>query len=219
MDRIISVKGTGKVSVAPDYIEVLLGVSSQNMEYAEAVELANERVEKLQNAVKSAGFGKKDLKTTNYRVNTVHKSVRNENGEYRQEFAGYNCRYDMKLSFDLDTQTLAEVLEKIASSGAQPELNIQFTVKDADAVRKELLESAAENAREKAKILCNASGVKLGELVDINYYWSNSDFVSPTQYDANVCAMPLMAKRAAAPDMVPEDIQVSDSASFRWTIQ
>ncbi|MGM9603049.1 MAG: SIMPL domain-containing protein [Faecousia sp.] len=219
MDRIISVKGTGKISVSPDYIEVLLSISSQNMEYGEALELANDKVEKLQNAVKAAGFCKKDLKTTNFRVNTVHNNVRDENGEYHQKFAGYNCRYDMKLSFDFDTEILAKALGEIANFGAQPELNIQFTVKNPDAVRKELLESAAENARQKAEILCKASGVKLGELVNINYNWAECAFVSPTQYDVSAAAMPLMAKRVAAPAIVPEDIQVSDSAAFRWAIQ
>ncbi len=217
MDRIITVKGTGKASVAPDYILIYLGVFGQKKEYNDAVDCANDKLEKLQMAVIASGFDKDSLKTSNFRVDTVYENVRDEKGEYHQQFSGYKCHYDVKLGFDFDKALLGKVLSEIANCGAGPELNIQFTVKNVEAVRKELLEYAAENATEKAKALCNASGVKLGVLVGIDYGWSEQSFVSPTRYDVTNATMPLMAKRAAA-SFTPEDIQVGDSAVFRWEI-
>ena len=122
----------------------------------------------------------------------------------------------MVLGFAFDTKLLSKVLSEIAQSKAAPEVNIQFTVENADAVRRELLQSAAQNAREKAEILCQASGVQLGELVNIDYNWADRNFASATRYAVSNDAMPLMAKRAAAPEFTPENIQVKDSAAFRW---
>ena len=57
-----------------------------------------------------------------------------------------------------------------------PELSIVFTVKDPSAVNKELLKSATANAREKAEILCEASGVELGKLLIIDYNWGRTQY-------------------------------------------
>ncbi len=216
MDRLITVTGTGSVSVAPDYIEVYLNISGRKKDYAKAVDAANDKVLRLQEAVKACGLDKEALKTTNFRVDVQYENVRDEKGAYHQQFLGYLCHYDMKLSFAFDTKLLSKVLSEIAQSKAEPELNIQFTVENADAVRRELLQSAAQNAREKAEILCQASGVQLGELVNIDYNWADRNFVSATRYAVSNDAMPLMAKRAAAPEFTPENIQVKDSAAFRW---
>ena len=218
MDRFITVTGTGSVSVPPDYIEVYLNISGRKKDYSKAVDAANDKAVRLQEAVVACGFEKDDLKTTNFRVDVQYENVRDEKGTYRQQFVGYLCHYDMKLGFAFDTKLLAKVLAEIAQSKAEPELNIQFTVQNADAVRWELLQSAAQNAREKAEILCQASGVQLGELVNIDYNWADRNFVSATRYAVSNDAMPLMAKRSAAPEFTPENIQVKDSASFRWVI-
>lgn len=218
MDRFITVTGTGSVSVAPDYIEICLNISGRNTEYSLAVEQAGDKAACLQAAVAVCGFDKKALKTTNFRVDVQYENVRDEKGVYHQKFMGYLCRYDMKLGFAFDTGLLGDVLAHIAGSKAEPELNIQFTVENPEAVRAQLLQSAAQNAREKAEILCRASGVAMGELVHIDYGWADRSFVSATRYTVSNDAMPLMAKRAAAPEFTPEDIQVKDNASFRWLI-
>ena len=218
MDRIITVTGTGNISVAPDTIELSFSVSDLKKAYNKAFDGANGKAVRLQEAVKAVGFEEDSLKTTNFRVDTRYESIRDDKGNYKQQFTGYACCYDMKLSFAFDTSLLAKVLGQISDCGAEPELNIRFTVKDTDAVRKELLENAAQNALEKANILCKASGVQLGELVAIDYNWADRALVSNTRFEVSNDAVPLMAKRASGPSITPDDIQVKDSAVFRWTI-
>lgn len=58
----------------------------------------------------------------------------------------------------------------------------RFYCLDPSAVNKELLKSATVNAREKAEILCEASGVKLGELLTIDYNWGELNIISHTDY-------------------------------------
>ena len=44
-------------------------------------------------------------------------------------------------------------------------------MKDATAINEEMLRSATANAKKKAEILCEASGVTMGDLIAIDYNW------------------------------------------------
>ena len=216
--KTITVKGVGSVSAKADYIHIFMTVEDVNREYAAAMTTAAHRIEKLQEAVVSCGYQKEDLKTVHFQVDTRHESIRDRNGDYRREFAGYECRYRLKLGFDFDSKQLAKVMEAIAHSNVHPELQIQFTVKDPAKVSEDLLRSAAENARTKAEILCRASSAKLGPLVSINYNWGELDIISRTSYEMGDC-MPMMAESRLAPDIEPDDIDLTDSVTFVWEIQ
>jgi len=96
-------------------------------------------------------------------------------------------------------------------------MSISFTVKEPEAVNRQLLQAAAANARGKAEALCAASGVTLGELQRIEYDWSELRAFSRTAVSADREAMPMM-KNAFRANMTPEEIQLSDSAAFVWEI-
>ena len=80
-----------------------------------------------------------------------------------------------------------------------------------------MLRSAASNAKRKAEILCDASGVTMGELISIDYNWGELDIYSHTCYNSCEDVMPIMARGAV--DIDPEDIDVTDTATFVWEIK
>ena len=219
MMRTITVKGIGSVSARPDYITLSLGIETQEKEYDDAMQKAMERIDSLEAASQKVGFEKGDLKTTSFNVSTAYESVKDHSGNYKREFAGYNCSYCLKLAFDFDSKRLAKVLSAISSSGAKTELSIAFTVKDAAKVSEEILMSATKNAREKAEILCRASGAELGSLQSIDYNWGELNIISRTSYEMEDCIMPMMALReCGAPDIEPDDIDLRDTTTFVWEI-
>jgi uncharacterized protein YggE len=94
---------------------------------------------------------------------------------------------------------------------------VNFTLSDSGAIQTALLDSAAKNARKKAETLCAALGAKLGELVKIDYNWSEIDIYSHTRYGSGIiCGAP--APGCAAPEIDPEDIKLNDTATFVWQI-
>lgn len=217
MPRNITIRGTGKISVSPDLTVVTLNLKDVDKDYEKAMEKAASKMEDLRGALAKIGFSKEDLKTTNFNVNTEYESRRNQDGSYSQVFKGFACYHSLKIEFDFDTKKLANVLSSIASSVAEPELNVSFTVKDKDAVSDMLLKSATENAKRKAEILTSSSDVKLGRIISIVYDWGNRDLVSPTRYALDNRAM----KLSAAPnsiDISPDDITVTDTVTFIWEI-
>lgn len=217
MERKITVKGIGRMNVRPDRIVISLLLNAKDTEYGKAMRLAAEQLEELRGAILGAGFEKESLKTLDFNVNTVYEGEHDQFGNYKQRFAGYECIHSAKLKFDLDMELLGKTLSAITSCSANPELSIEFTVKDKAAVSEALLRAAAENATEKAELLCAASGVALGELLSIDYSWSDVSIVSPTNYRRGKAA--LLCAEDACVDISPEDISVSDTAVFIWEIR
>lgn len=218
MNRMITVKGTGKVSVKPDLIVITMNLESQQRDYDKTMELAAESVKVLQDAIQSVGFDKKDLKTTYFNIKTHYESYRDKNNNYKSKFDGYICEQGIKLEFDFDTVVLSKVLTAIANATTDPQLNIQFSVKDQAAVSEDLLISATENAKRKAGILAKASNVTLGDLINIDYNWGELHLFSQTSFALEEKCMSYMAL-SYAPDIEPDDIDVSDTVSFVWEIK
>lgn len=214
--RTITVKGIGAVSVKPDLIVLRLSMVTSEYEYDAAMKAAAEKIDFLNKALEAAGFEKKSAKTADFRVRADYDRRNDGKGNYTSVFMGYKCRHELKIEFDFDTKRLAKALSEISKCIAKPEISIDFTVKDSSAVSGELLKAAVKNAREKAEILCAASGAKLGDLLSIDYNWGELHLYSATDYDVEgKCMMP-----GAADDMdiEPEEIKARDTATFAWEI-
>ncbi len=219
MSRTIRVKGIGRVTTPPDYVVISMSLETQETDYERTLELAAEKIEQLNSSLESIGFEKKSVKTTNFNVRTDYERVKDRNGNYKSVFNGYVCSHRLKVEFDFDNKILAQTLYAISKCLAHPEISVSFTVKDPSAVNKELLRSAAVNAREKAQILCEASGVELGELLSVDYNWGELNIVSHTDYMLEEKCMALPVGGLSDMDIEPDDIDVSDTATFVWAIK
>ncbi|MCQ2427670.1 MAG: SIMPL domain-containing protein [Clostridia bacterium] len=214
--RTLKVTGTGRLSIEPDLIVITVGINSVDPDYEKAMETSGAKLNSLKTALAGVGFGEKALKTADFRVDTENESICDENGRYRTVFAGYRVYHGLRLEFDFDSERLAAALSAIAGCMSEPNLGISFTVKDREGVYETLLENAARNARRKAEVLAEASGVVLGALVGIEYNRSDIPLVSPSTFGmADNC---LKRSMAAGIEINPDDIKVSDSAVFVWEI-
>ena len=219
MPRTITVKGMGNAKTSPDYIVISMSLEAQNNDYDETMELAAKQIDYLNASLEEIGFEKKAVKTTNFNVRIDYDNVKDKNGNYKRVFNGYVCSHKLKVELDFDTKRLAQTLSAISKCLAKPELTIRFTVKDPSAINKDLLKSATINAKEKAEILCEASNVELGSLLSIDYNWGELNIYSHTDYSlAEDCMAMPMAKMSAI-EIEPDDIDVSDTATFVWEIK
>ena len=227
--RTITVKGIGAVSVKPDLIVLRLSMETAEYEYdaaMKAIEVADEiiitnegRVEQMGDPVEIYLHPKTPFVAQFIGESAViadYDRLNDGKGNYTSVFMGYKCRHELKIEFDFDTKRLAKALSEISKCIAKPEISIDFTVKDSSAVSGELLKAAVKNAREKAEILCAASGAKLGELLSIDYNWSELHLYSATDYDVEGKCMMLGA--ADDMDIEPEEIKARDTATFAWEI-
>ncbi len=170
------------------------------------------KIEQLNETLVGIGFEKKSIKTTNFRICDTF-CYKKEKGVEKRVFDGFICTHNLKVEFDYTTKRLGETLNAISKCLANPEIDIDFTVKNTAAVKKELLISATQNAREKAEILCAASGVLLGNLLTIDYNWNDIHFHSDMRYCC--CEQSV----GSAIELEPDDIKTKDSATFVWEIK
>jgi uncharacterized protein YggE len=214
-ERSITVKGTGRVSAAPDLIVITLRLETVMPEYAQAMACATAELEGLRNALHTAGHDKTALKTTDFSVGTKYEGYRDAKGNYKQRFEGYQCNHSLKLEFDFAMRRLGETLTALSACDAAPELQIAFSVKDQTAVAEALLESAVANAKATAAVLAKAAGVQLGAIRHIDYNWSELRLFSETKYATGIqqCEASVNSMEIA-----PEDVDVSDTVTVVWEI-
>lgn len=216
----ITVKGMGKVSAKPDYVVLSMKLEAKHKEYDKAMDMAAEQLTQLNDSLISVDFKKDAIRTTNFKVSTDYESYKDNQENYQRVFSGFVCKHQLKLSFDFDLKRLSKALNAAAGCPAHPELNITFTVKDADAVNEKLLREATVNAKRKAELLCEASGVKLGRLLTIDYNWGEVNICSNTRYDlAENRLYDEKPRGVKAIAIEPDDIDVSDTATFVWELE
>ena len=217
MTRTITVKGIGKVSAKSDYVVLSMSLQAHHMNYEKTMDEATEQFEQLKKSLVSVGFDEESIKTKSFDVRIDQKRVEDKNGNYKYVFNGYIVSHTLKVEFDFDSKMLSYALNAVATCLANPQLTIAFTVKDSTVINEQMLRSATVNAKRKAEILCEASNVKMGQLLSIDYNWGELNIYSKTRYDMDEDCMPMVSMSKLI-DIEPDDIDVSDTATFVWEI-
>ncbi|HIU59226.1 MAG TPA: SIMPL domain-containing protein [Candidatus Scatosoma pullistercoris] len=217
MERELKICGKGKIRLRPDTVCAEVVLQGVEKEYAGALEKSETALGKVKRALLGAGFGEETMKTSDFRVNTRYENVRDEKGDWRQQFAGYEYRHVLTVRFSAESARLGAFAGAVAGCGADPLFSFSYTVRDSSAAREWLLREAVKDCAKKALILADAACVKLGEIVRIDYSSEEGIFSSrPIQ--------PMRLNAAAdrtAPvsfDVAPEDIEVEDKVTVVWSI-
>ena len=215
MERTIRVKGKGKISVKPDTIKITIKADGLRWNYDETIEQSTQDTRILRDALKNAGLDPKNLKTTYFSIDSKYESYRDKNDDYKEKFVGYEYEHRTYIEFENDNKILGKVLYELAHCDVKVKFDINYTVKDKEKVKNDLLEIAVEDSTAKAKVLAKASGVKLKEILNIDYSWGEIDIYSSPMDDWMVCE----AKSSYDIDIEADDIDVQDTVTITWTIE
>lgn len=217
--RTIRVTGKGKIKVKPDMTRLTITLEGMYKEYGETLKNSSEDTDALKELMTQFGFDKSDLKTLNFNVNTEYESYR-EKDVYKQRFLGYKYVHVLKLEFESDNDRLGKILYELANSEIHPEFRISYTVKDSEASKNELLGNAVKDAKAKASVLADASGVALKDIQNIDYSWGEINFeVEPMRKDMIFESRCMLAEGSYDMDIEPDDIEVTDTVTVVWEIE
>ncbi len=219
--RVIKVTGKSKISVKPDTVRLLITQTDIKKVYEDAVKESVDQKNALTEALQKQGFKKTDLKTLNFNVNTEYESYQDKNKAWKQRLKGYRFIHSMKLEFTVKSEKLGAVLQALTKSKGNPEFTIQYTIANTEKAKNELLKKAVEDSRAKAEVLAKASGVTLGDISAIDYSFSEVEFVvrpldGPMMRN---CLATAKEDVSYAPDIEPEDIDVTDTVTIAWEIK
>ena len=165
---IISLSGTGSVSIAPDMAIISFGVIKQGKNAREVLDANNKAMASIFEAMTKNGIEKEDLQTSGFNIQPRYfYPKRKANGEQSApQIIGYMVSNNLTIRIR-DIEKAGEILDLSVTLGINSGGNIQFTNSDTSNVLKEARTKAVKDAIEKAQTLADAASVKLGSILSI----------------------------------------------------
>jgi uncharacterized protein YggE len=158
----IVVSGTGRVSVEPDVAELRLGVAVSRPTVEAARTAAAETMKAILDAVLAAGVAARDVRTTLLSVQPRY--------DYRDGKAPTLVGYDLSNIVEItarDLGKLGAVVDGALSAGATSLDGLSFRLDDPREAERSARIAAVKEARSRAEVLAEASGVGIAGVADI----------------------------------------------------
>lgn len=220
MTRTIKVTGKSKIQALPDFTKISLTITATLPEYDKCLAKSVEDMNTIVECIKQFGFERKELKTSNFEINRKTEGYRDKYNDWKYRFIGYEYTQDLNFSFQNDNKRLGQILYALAHLSIIPEIRISYFCSDVEIIKNQLLELAIQDAKTKAELLTSAAGVKLCEILDIDYSWISVTFESE---DMKFCqptgAADFCESASYDVDFEPDDIDTSDSVRITFRIE
>jgi hypothetical protein len=188
----IRVTGNAKVSAQPDRVQIDIGVSTHAASSQEAAARNARQVDAVLAAVRKATGPAAVLKTISYALNPNYQYHPN-GGEPTIE--GYNASNVVQVTLD-DLAKIGAVIDSATQAGANHVQDIQFTLRDQDAVRAQALREAASRASRDAEVLAAALGLKVVRVLTVE---ENSPRAMPVRMFSRAVTTTTAAAAPATP--------------------
>ena len=164
MTRAISLNGHGEVHMAPDMAIVTVGVISTAPTAREALTANTKSMEAIFAALKSAGIDARDMQTSNFMVNPRYDY--GQNTGQAPKLMGYDVSNNVTITIrKLDN--LGAVLDQVVTSGSNQVNGVVFQVSHPETATDEARKLAFADALRKAKVYASASGITLGNVLNV----------------------------------------------------
>lgn len=166
--RVISVNGTGQVSLAPDIAYVYIGVHSQSENVSDALAENNTKAQAISQALQGMGIDPKDIQTSSF--NIYPQQQYGDQGQVTGTL--YNVDNTVYVTVR-DLTVLGRLLDEVVTNGANSINGITFDVQDKSQAVSEARRLAIESARAQAEEVAAAAGVGIGGVQSISVYSSS----------------------------------------------
>ncbi len=207
---LLTVLATGKGTLAPDTIQMNFTLNALQPEYNEAVDAASLQLSQLHACLEDVGFSKQELVTTDFYINTQYEHVKDEVGNYKQVFRGYSVRHSLKLLMPFNMMQLSSVVGAISICRANPELNLQFIIKNTQELKELALQDASKKAQRQAQVLADSLQVNLESIKEINMLKDYPE-IQPRSYQPDY-----LVAESSYMDITPEDVQTEVTISVTY---
>ena len=157
---LLTVTGTGEVSVAPDMARIQVGVLAEADTAAAAVRAMSADMDKVMQSLTAAGIAADDIQTSGLRVD-VQQSY--DEATRTTRVTGYVAVTDVQIEV-LDLSTLGQTLDAVVQEGANQMNGLSFDLQNRKPVLDEARRAAVADALDKAQLYADAAGVALGPI-------------------------------------------------------
>jgi uncharacterized protein YggE len=166
--RLLTVGGTGSVTLTPDVAYLNIGVHTEMPTAAEAVSANNTQTMQVIDALQKTGIETKDIQTSNF---SIWSNVQYDPQTSQKIGTSYVVDNSVYVTAR-DISKLGALLDATVSAGANSVNSIQFDVADKSEAIKQARDEAVKDARGQAEGLAAAAGLSLGAIHSVEF--SNS---------------------------------------------
>ena len=169
----IAVHGKAKAEVVPDIFPLTITLKDTSLDAAKSQALIESHAQRILQAVKQMKLPDADVTVSNL---SVSPEYRYDRATEKQVFLGNVYRRQIKLRF----RTLPALAKMVATLPDAKEVQIDtgdFETSRADAVRRELMAKAVEDARATGEVMVKAIGRRLGTVHNVSNRGFNVQYV------------------------------------------
>jgi hypothetical protein len=162
----VIVVGEGHVTVAPDYARLSSGVSTNAKTVKEASDSNSKVMAAIIATLVDAGIAKKDIQTAQFSIEPIYTSLSSKSTDSSigaPKLSGFRVSNQVNLTIHEIGQA-GDVLDRLVKAGATDVGNIVVLFSEQQKALDEAREAAVANARHKAELYAQASGVNLGRV-------------------------------------------------------
>lgn len=161
--REISIEGKGKAYAIPDVAKISLGVTTDGATSEVTVQENTKKINAIMAELENFQIDKKDIQTTSYYLNPKYDYTPDKGSQQN----GYTLSQNIEIKVR-DFTKIGDIIAKTTKVGANMVGGISFTIDDTDKAKAEARVKAIAKARENAKAITEAAGLKLGKV--LSYY-------------------------------------------------
>lgn len=160
----IVVHGQGSVEQAPDMATITLGSQFAAKQADDALDQVSEATAEVLATLAELGVEAKDVQTSGLYLNPVWDDSYNRHGG--RNIRGYSAGNTVHIRVR-DLEKLGELLDQVVEDGANTFNGLSFGLQDATDAKNEARRRAVVDARAKAELYAEATGVALGKIVEL----------------------------------------------------
>ena len=210
--NIVTVEGSGKVTAKSDVAVINAGVLTEKTTVAQAQKENTEKMNAIIKALKNDfKIEDKDLKTSQYSI-----YPRYDWSDGSQRIIGYSVSQSVEIKVR-DFDKIGSLLAKAAELGTNSLSGPTFTIDDPEVYKAEAREKAIAQAKDKAKILADQVGIKLGPIVNFSENFGSIPPIYRTDLALGLGGG--AEKSLPAPDIQVGSEEVSVSVSISYEIR
>lgn len=156
-------QGEGKAVAAPDQAEMYFGATVTGTDAKKTLDAATKASNAVIDALKKAGIAEEDLQTTG--VNLYPQQ------DYREGKAptitGYQASIQVRATIK-DIAKVGDIINAASDAGATDIGGPNFTLSEDSEARDEAIKKAVDDARKRAKVMAEAAGKTLGDVISVS---------------------------------------------------
>ncbi len=151
----ITVSGTGEIRINADTAVISLGVNARNKDVLKAQQQVNETIAAIRTALIIQGVKEENINTEFINIHAMYDYQNDQ-----EQLAAYNASSTLAIKVT-DMESVGPLIDAAFAAGANTLNGISFSASDTEEAKDGALKNAVEDAKKKAEILAQASGLEI----------------------------------------------------------